>query len=136
MTPTFSGQAIFGDPTQLTAAPFVGTAAQVDTFLNNTPGTTLYGPCQRGTGIAMMGQLVGPDTPTVEAAQATLQAAANGCTGVLYVPTGISPAGWDTWKDAWACATDLQFPAQGIVQVNNQYQLGFAIVFRDAHLQD
>jgi hypothetical protein len=136
MTPTFSGQAIFGDPTQLTASVFAGSAADEDAFLGVTAGTTQYTPCQRGPAVALLGALTGPDVPTVEAAQATLAAAANGNTGILVVPTGISPSGWDTWHDAWAAPTDLQFPASGIVEVNNQYQIGFALIIRNCKLAD
>jgi hypothetical protein len=137
MNPTFSGVAIFGNPSQFTASVFVGGALDEDAFLGLPAGTTQYGPCRRGPAIAITGVLNGPDQPTVAAAQATLQAAANGQTGSLLAPTGArAPGCWDIWQDAWANPTDLTFSAAGIVPAatGGGYQLAYAIIFRDVKL--
>jgi hypothetical protein len=137
MNPTFSGVAIFGNPNQFTASVFNGGALDEDAFLGLPAGTTKYSPCERGPAIAISGVLCGPDQPTVAAAQATLQAAANGQAGSLLVPTGaMSPGSWDTWQNAWANSADLAFSAAGIVPAatGGGYQLAYAIIFRDVKL--
>jgi hypothetical protein len=137
MNPKFSGVAIFGDPNQFTASVFAGGALDEDAFLGLPAGTTKYSPCERGPAIAITGVLNGLDQPTVAAAQAALQAAANGQTGSLLVPTGAMALGsWDIWHNAWATPADLVFSAAGIVPAatGGGYQLAYAIIFRNVNL--
>jgi hypothetical protein len=135
MQPTFSGQALFGDASRFSASQFTGSAADEDAFLGLPIGTTQYGPCEQGTAIAVTGYLVGPDEPTVQAAQATLQGLAMTNGAPLIVPTGIAAGGWDIWKGCWFAPTDLVFSLAGI-QPNpvGGYQLGYSMIFRNAKL--
>ena len=120
--PCWDGQAVFGDPSQFTAAVFTGSAAQADAFLGNAPGTTVYPPCRApGGAIAIFGVLVGASSGDVEAAQAVLVglAAVGGVTGTarLIVKTGFSGPpvrGWDAWDGCWFVPADLVFDAGGI----------------------
>jgi hypothetical protein len=132
-TPTFGGQAVFGDPKQFTAAIFTGSAAYEDAFLGLAPGTTVYGPCEpsRGGAIAITGVLTGPNTSTVKAAQATLSARAMSGNSPLLVPTGLSVGGWDVWTSCWFAPTDLAYSAAGIVAAQaGGYQLAYSLIVR------
>jgi len=129
MTPLFSGQAVLGDPNQLVAAIFTGSAADEDSFLGLTPGTIQYGPCEPpGGAIAVTGVLTGPDVPTIQAAQQALSALSL-TSGSLLVPTGLSVGGWDVWTGCWFSPTDLAYSSAGIVAAPaGGYQLAYSLV--------
>jgi hypothetical protein len=131
MIPLFSGQAVFGDPNQFVAAVFTGSAADEDSFLGLTPGTTQYGPCEPpGGAIAITGVLTGPDVPTIQAAQQTLSALSL-MGGSLLVPTGLSRGGWDIWTGCWFSPTDLAYSSAGIVAAQaSGYQLAYSLIVR------
>lgn len=130
-TPTFLANAVFGDPSQFTAAIFAGTAAQEDAFLGLAPGTTRYGPCELGGGIAIRGVLTGTTTSAVEAAQQALAGMADQ-TGPAILPTGIDLEGWDVWASCWFSPGDLAFSPSGIVPGSAGYQIAYALILRRA----
>jgi hypothetical protein len=129
-TATLAGQAIFGDMTRITAAEFIGTAAQADAFLGNPEGTTLYGPCERGPALAISGYLIGPDTGTVAIAAVALQGWAGQEPAPALLPTATAPGGWDTWPGCWFGPTDLAF-VEGIVAApGSGYQQQYNLILR------
>ncbi len=129
-TATFAGQPIFGDMTRFTALPFVGSASQADAWLGNPAGTTTVGPCERGPALAITGYLIGPDTPTVQAAITALQAWAEQNGAPAFVPTSTAPGGWDTWPGSWFGPTDLVL--QGVIGTNSLggYQQEYRLILR------
>jgi hypothetical protein len=110
MTPTFNGQSVFG--TIATAGYFVGTAAQEDTLLGNSGGTTTIGPCASdGPAIAVTGTLSGSTTGNLNTAKASLSGLA-GAVGTLVLPTGRSsnPGAYTPTTLTAAATQTLQTP--------------------------
>jgi hypothetical protein len=125
--PTLYGQPVFGDPAQLRANVFTGTAAQEDAFLGLTPGTTKYNPCESGGALAVTGVLTGSTRAAVQAAQQALAGLADG-SGPALLPTGLSYAGFDPWAAVWFSSGDIAFSPAGIVAGPVGYQIAFAMV--------
>ena len=75
--------------------------------------------------------LTGPNTSTVQAAQATLSALAMSGSSPLLVPTGLSVGGWDVWTSCWFAPTDLAYSPAGIVAAQaGGYQLAYSLIVR------
>lgn len=127
--PKLLGLAPFGDPDRFRAAAFAGTAAQADQWLGNPPGTTVYDP---GPAIAICGALVGPDAPTVAAAQGALQALAGAGPGRAILPTGLGWQGWDVWESCSFGPTDLVFDPAGVGLIGSWglCQLAYRLLLR------
>jgi hypothetical protein len=128
VTPLFLGQPVLGAYPPLSAAVFVGSAAQADAWLGNPVGTTLHGPCEApGGAVAVSGVLTGATTAAVAAAQATLQALVDS-PGPLLVPTGLGFAGWDRWTGCWFGPTDIVFGPTAVAAYG--YQISYRVIFR------
>ena len=130
VTPALLGQAVFGDPAQMTASVFTGTAAQQDAFLGLATGTTRYAPCPNGGGaFALTGVLTGATSADVVAAQAALSAMAGLNAGLAILPTGLSFAGWDPWASVWFNPGDLVYSTAGIVAgPGGTWQIGYSLI--------
>lgn len=130
VTPTLLGQPVFGDPAQLTATLFTGTAVDQDAFLGVAPGTTRYAPCPaRGGAFALTGVLVGGSSADVQAAQQGLLAMAGLNGGNAILPTGLGFSGWDPWQSVWFGPGDLVFDPGGITaDLGGTWQLGYRLI--------
>lgn len=102
MIPTFLGQAVLGAAANCTATAWTGTAAQEDTELGLSSGTTAY---SAAPGVLVTGVLTGTSSGAVTTAKSALTALAN-APGPLVVPTGRSavPGGGGVQLTAAAAA--------------------------------